>query len=97
MKKRILMAFAVLAILVPALASAQAWKQKYPELVFSIIPAENSSGVTQRFEPFIEYLSREIGTRVVLRIATDYAAVIEGQKAGNIHIASYGPSSYVRA
>ncbi len=31
------------------------------------------------------------------RIAADYAAVIEGQKAGNIHIAEYGPSSYVRA
>ena len=33
----------------------------------------------------------------MLRIATDYAAVIEGQKAGNIHIAMHGPSSYVRA
>ncbi|MBM3629299.1 MAG: phosphonate ABC transporter substrate-binding protein [Alphaproteobacteria bacterium] len=88
---------AAIAAMLPAVASAQSWKAKYPELLLSIVPAENASGVTQRFEPFIEYLSREIGTKIVLRIATDYAAVIEGQKAGSIHIATYGPSSYVRA
>ena len=40
---------------------------------------------------------RELGTKVTLRIANDYAAVIEGQRAGNIHIAMYGPASYARA
>ena len=34
---------------------------------------------------------------MTLRIANDYAAVIEGQRAGNIHIAMYGPASYARA
>ncbi len=79
-------------------AFAQAdWRQRFPELVFAIVPAENASGVTERWQPFMAYLSRELGVRVTLRIANDYAAVIEGQRAGNIHIASYGPSSYVRA
>lgn len=32
-----------------------------------------------------------------LRIANDYAAVIEGQIAGNIDIALYGPASFARA
>ncbi len=45
----------------------------------------------------MEYLSRELGVKVTLRIASDYAAVIEGQRAGTIHIGDYGPSSYVRA
>ena len=87
-------------LLLPALAGAahaQAWRSRYPELVFAIIPAENASGVTERYGPFVEYLSRQLGTRVTLRIASDYAAVIEGQRAGNIHIASYGPSSFARA
>jgi phosphonate transport system substrate-binding protein len=35
--------------------------------------------------------------KVTLRIANDYAAVVEGQRAGNIHIAMYGPASYARA
>ena len=35
--------------------------------------------------------------KVTLRVANDYAAVIEGQRAGNIHIASYGSASFARA
>ena len=76
---------------------AQDWKAKYPELVYASVPAENASGVIQRLTPFMDYLSKELGVKVTLRIAADYAAVIEGQKAGNIHIGDYGPSSYVRA
>jgi len=94
--RRVLLA-AALAATIALPAAAQGWKQKYPELVFAVVPAENASGVTERFGPFLEYLSRELGTKVTLRIASDYAAVIEGQKAGNIHLANYGPSSYVRA
>jgi phosphonate transport system substrate-binding protein len=45
----------------------------------------------------MEYLSRELGIKVNLRIANDYAAVIEGQRAGNIHIGYYGPASFARA
>jgi phosphonate transport system substrate-binding protein len=78
-------------------AVAQDWKAKYPELVFAIVPSENASGVTDRFQPFMDYLSREIGTKVTLRVAQDYAALIEGQKAGQIHIGYYGPSSFARA
>ena len=78
-------------------AIAQEWKAKYPELVYAVVPAENASGVTERMGPWMAYLSKELGVKVTLRIASDYAAVIEGQRAGSIHIGDYGPSSYVRA
>ena len=78
-------------------AFAQDWHAQYPELVFAVIPAENASGVVDRWAPFISYLSKELGAKVTLRVANDYAAVIEGQRAGNIHIAYYGPASYSRA
>ncbi len=78
-------------------ARAQAWKSKYPELVLAVVPAENASGVTERYAPFVEYLAKELGTKVTLRVANDYAAVIEGQRNGSIHIAGYGPASYSRA
>src|SRR5262249_55530763 len=64
---------------------------------FAKVPDENASGTAQRWTPFVNYLSRELGTKVTLRIANDYAAVIEGQRAGHIHIAMYGPASYARA
>lgn len=34
-------------------ASADDWKAKYPELTFAVIPAENASGVTERWAPFM--------------------------------------------
>jgi phosphonate transport system substrate-binding protein len=78
-------------------AFAQDWKAKYPELTFAVVPAENASGVTERYGPLMAYLSKELGVKVNLRIANDYAAVIEGQRSGFIQIASYGSASFARA
>jgi phosphonate transport system substrate-binding protein len=78
-------------------AHAQSWKSAYPELVLAVVPAENASGVTERYGPFVEYLAQALGTKVTLRVANDYAAVIEGQRNGSIHLAGYGPASYARA
>ena len=75
------------AMLAAGTVQAQNWKSQYPELVFAIIPQENATGTTERYAPFVNYLSKELSTKVTLRIANDYAAVIEGQRAGNIHIA----------
>jgi phosphonate transport system substrate-binding protein len=82
---------------VAAPARAQSYKAAYPELVLAVVPAENASGVSDRFAPFTAYLSKQLGTKVTLRIANDYAAVIEGQRAGNVHIGYYGPASFARA
>jgi len=94
--RRVLLALAASSALM-ASAQAQDWKSKYPELVFASIPDENAAAVTERYSDFVAYLSREIGVPVKLRIAGDYAAVIEGQRAEQIHIAYYGPASYARA
>jgi phosphonate transport system substrate-binding protein len=96
MTRRLLLAAAALTFTAAA-GFAQDWKTKYPELVFAVVPAENASGVTQRYQPLMDYLAKELGVKVTLRIAADYAAVIEGHRAGNIHIGEHGPSSYVRA
>src|SRR6201994_3630800 len=78
-------------------AFADDWKAKYPEITFAVIPAENGSGVTERYTPLVNYLSKELGIKVNLRVANDYAAVIEGQRAGNIQIGYYGPAWFARA
>jgi len=96
-RSAIKLAVGALALATAGAAVAQDWKAKYPELVFAIVPAENAAGVTERYTPFVNYLAKELGTKVTLRIAQDYAAVIEGQKAGQIHIGYYGPSSFARA
>ncbi len=95
--RRSLMIGAAASAVAASGARGQTWKAKYPELVFAVVPAENASGVVDRWTPFTDYLSKEIGTKVTLRVANDYAAVIEGQRAGNIQIAYYGPASFSRA
>ena len=77
-------------------AQAADWSKDYPEIVLGVIPAENASTTSDRYAPLAAYLGKELGTKVTLRVANDYAAVIEGQRAGNIQIAFYGPASYAR-
>src|SRR5258708_31318649 len=95
--RRIFLAGAAALAFTASAASAQDWKTKYPELTFAVVRAENASGVRERWTPFVAYLSRELGVKVTLRIANDYAAVIEGQRSCNIQIASYGSASFARA
>jgi len=94
---RRLMLGVVAAVALTSTVHAQDWKAKYPELILAVIPEENGAGVMDRYTPFVNYLSKELGTKVTLRVANDYAALIEGQRAGNIQIAYYGPASFARA
>lgn len=96
LNRRALLALAASGALM-ASVQAQDWKAKYPELIFASVPAENASQVLERYGPFADYLSREIGVPVKIKVAADYAAVIEGQRAEQIHIAYYGPAAYARA
>jgi phosphonate transport system substrate-binding protein len=96
LNRRLLLA-ATVAVLAAAPAYAQDWKSQYPELTFAVIPSENSGGVLDRYEPFVAYLSEAIGVPVTLRIANDYAAVIEGLRGGQVHVGHLGPAAYARA
>jgi phosphonate transport system substrate-binding protein len=95
--RRSIFAGALSLVFAASAASAQDWRAKYPELVMALVPAENATGVLARVGPFAEYLTRELGVKVTLRVANDYTAVIEGQKNRQIHIGQYGPGSYARA
>lgn len=63
-------------------------------LIIGAVPAEEATGLENSYEPVIEMLKDETGLDVEFQTATDYAAVIEGQRSGQIHIAQYGPFSY---
>lgn len=96
-RRHVVAAIALGATFAAAPAFAEDWRAKYPELVYAIVPAENASGVMDRYTPFANYLSKELGVKVTVRTVQDYAALIEGQRSGNIHIAYYGPASFARA
>ncbi|MDS1271333.1 phosphate/phosphite/phosphonate ABC transporter substrate-binding protein [Lipingzhangella sp. LS1_29] len=66
-------------------------------LVIGAVPAEEATGLQQSYDPIIEMLADETGKDVEFESATDYAAVIEAQRSGQIHIAQYGPFAYYLA
>lgn len=67
------------------------------QLVFATIPTEDSTTLEQSFTGVIAMLEKETGKEITFQKATDYAAIIEGQRTSKIDIAVYGPFTYVLA
>lgn len=61
------------------------------------VPSEESTTLETQYEDVIAVLEQELGVTVDFQNASDYAAVIEAQRAGQVDLASYGPFSYVIA
>jgi phosphonate transport system substrate-binding protein len=81
-----------------AAAEATDERADWPEkLVFGAVPSEESSSLVESYQKILDVLEAELGLEVEFFQATDYAGIIEGQVAGNVHLAQYGPFSYVLA
>jgi phosphonate transport system substrate-binding protein len=78
-------------------AQEQDWREQYPELTIGISSSENENDAIARNEPYAAYLSRKLGVPVNVVRGTDYAAVIEAMRSGNVHFASIGPANYALA
>ena len=70
---------------------------KFPEISIGIVPKEYSKEAMDRWTPLITYLSKEVGLKISLKVANDYQALIESQKAGLVHVAVYSPMAFARA
>ncbi|WP_028647100.1 phosphate/phosphite/phosphonate ABC transporter substrate-binding protein [Nocardiopsis sp. CNT312] len=66
-------------------------------LVFGLIPNENAASLNASYAPLADLVAEASGKEVELEVMTNYAALIEAQRAGTVHIAMYGPFSYVLA
>lgn len=66
-------------------------------LVFAAVPSEEATSLQQSYAAVIAMLEKETGRKIEFQNATDYAAVIEGMRAGKIDIGVFGPFSYILA
>lgn len=78
-------------------AADQAGSGESATLVFAAVPSEESTSLEQSYQTVLELLEEETGATIEFQNATDYAAVIEGMRAGQIDIAFFGPFSYILA
>ena len=70
------------------------WPDK---LVMGAVPSEESSSLQESYSKLIQVLEEDLDIDVEFFQATDYAGIIEGQVAGRVDLAQYGPFSYVIA
>jgi phosphonate transport system substrate-binding protein len=83
------------AIISPALA--QDWRQQFPELNIGISSGENEADAIARNQGYAAYLTKKLGVPVNVVRGTDYAAVVEAMRAGQVQFASIGPANYALA
>lgn len=95
---KILFQFLMKLALLWAAFSAQAQQIKAPdELFFASVTASEGDATNARYSDFLAYLTKEIGIPVKIKHYKNYAELINSQRAGETHIASYGSSSFARA
>lgn len=92
-----LAAGALLAATLPVLAACGSSSDNGDTITFAAVPAEASTSLKGDYENITKLIEKETGKKVKFQDASDYAAVIEGQRAGKIDVASYGPFSYAIA
>ena len=75
--------------------SAEKWGLK--EFTLVLLPGEDSPENVKVREVFAQDLSEYLGIKVNEYRATDYSAMIEGMRTGEVQLANFGPFSYVHA
>jgi len=86
---------AAAALLIATVTPAAAdWRQGFGTYNIGILSGENEADRLRRFSCLDDLLTRLLGVEVELYPAADYAGVMQGLLAGQLHQAGLGPSAY---
>ncbi|MBI3063591.1 MAG: putative selenate ABC transporter substrate-binding protein [Deltaproteobacteria bacterium] len=88
---------ALAVILATALIAGNLSAQAIKEFRISAIPDENPQEMLRIYQPFADYLTKEIGIRVKFTPVVDYAATVEGLAANRLEMVWYGGLTSVQA
>ena len=86
----------VLALLPGLICSAELDGDEQP-LRFGVVGFYTPRLMYEKYQPFMDYLSRHTGKKWELAINTDYQAAIDDLCSGSVSVCYLGPLSYVRA
>ncbi len=85
------------ALFVLAICTGNLHAQALKELRISAIPDENPQEMLRIYQPFADYLTKEIGMPVKFTPVVDYAATVEGLAANRLEMVWYGGLTSVQA
>jgi phosphonate transport system substrate-binding protein len=80
-----------------ALSAGTVYAQATKELRISAIPDENPQEMLRIYQPFADYLTKEVGIPVKFTPVVDYAATVEGLAANRLDMVWYGGLTSVQA
>lgn len=88
-------ALLVLMLSLTAAPASHAAGENNNTLKLAVHPYLAASTIVEKFSPFAEYLSKELGRPVIIVVAKDYATHIDWIGQGAVDFAYMGPASYV--
>lgn len=92
--KKLAVATFVLGLTTTSMMAQQKWPEK---ITFGVIPVAGSTSMKENFGPLTDYLSKQLGIKVEMKLAGDYTGIITGMQHKHIDVAYLGPKSYVEA
>ncbi len=70
------------------------WQKDYPTVSYGVISVETATDALKSQEKFTAYASKELGVNFKLFLAAEYAGIVNGLSAGQVHVGWLGASSY---
>ena len=94
--RRFAFSLLTLFVLFARVAQVHAAEPAQPALILAVHPYLPNVEIQQRFTPLADYLSKQLGRQVLVRVGRDYEQHIEAVGLNSIDIAFMGPASYVK-
>jgi len=92
--KKIAVATVALGLTTTSMMAQEKWPEK---ITFGVIPVAGSTSMKENFGPLTNYISKQLGIEVEMKLAGDYTGIITGMQHKHIDVAYLGPKSYVEA
>ena len=70
------------------------WQKDYPVVSYGVISVETAVDTLKSQQKFVDYASKELGVKFKLFTAAEYAGIVNGLAAGQVHVGWLGASSY---
>ena len=67
------------------------------ELMVQFVPTNNDGSLQAKAKPFGEYLSKKLGMKVEVTLATDYSTIVEAMASNQVDLGIMPPAAYVQA
>ena len=94
--RRFALSLFTLFCLFTGFAPVNATEPAQAPLILAVHPFLPNAEIQQRFAPLADYLGKQLGRQVLVRVGRDYEQHIEAVGLNSVDIAFMGPASYVK-